>query len=477
MPDAVRPAANDPSFSTSISGKRLFLFVAFLVVVLFDAFSRIGTGAEHLFSKHYFNSADGTVNAFYYSGWDGRFFVYDKGLKPLHMEPAELYLQAYGFLRTISPGQPQGGTFLQGGYQTARIFSASFLPSLIARLSGGTLTVIDSHLVSNVIVWLAAIFSIFKLTGMYTREPLAPYIAAMLLASWPVDTLGLDTIKMQFAGSAAFVIGLYLHESQVRRFGPMAMFIYYVAFWFIALQSSGGWPMFMVFMVWRFLWLLYKTPAEWPAHLRELTVVVVSIIPANLWINAIHEVYGLKSSLAALRFSFSHMIGDTMEFIWAFLRGQDIGSLRFANLPGTQFFTLAIPKIGMGFIHANPILAALGVLAFFFAPRTRWLLAVAPVLLFVGCGTIYVAGYVTYFGYFAGGAMTLVIIAVASMLADLFAKPSAAANAVAVISVAAAFFVFMTDYKSHMDNMIYDQNVYSRVDRIYVYHGKNLTVY
>lgn len=466
---------------TSAAWKKLFLFAVLIAVIVVTAVTRIGISAEDLTSKHYFNSADGKLGGYYYSGWAGRFFVYQDGLKPLHMESGELYAQAYGFLRTISPGEPLSGIFLQGGYQSARYFSASFLPSLIARLGGGTLTVIDSYLITAILLWLASIVAIYKLAGIYTRDPLAPYIAAILLASWPVFTLALDTIKIQNAGIATFVIGLYLHESQVRRFPPMAMFIYYVAFWYIALQTSGGWPWFMSFMVWRFLWLLYKTPGEWRDRVRELAVIVASIVPAFLWLDVLHTINGLKSSFHARGFGFSRMIGESLEFVWAFLRGQDIGSLKFANLPGSQFFIDAVPRIVMGFIRANPVLATLGGVAFIFVPRTRWLLLITPVLLFIGCGAIYVGtgevGNVVYFGYFAGGTTIMVMIAVAAMLANFFAMRSITANIASLVSLAAVLFIFMGDYKSRLDSMYWDRGIFNRVDKIYVYHGKNVTAY
>ena len=399
---------------------RAVLIAALIGVIAVTVFTRIGNLAEVIISKHYFNSVDRNISGFYYSGFSGLFFIEDDGLTPLHIETEELYIAANGFLKSVMRDESLTGTFQVGGYQSDRYFSSGFLPSLAARLGFGTIRTIDGFLIANLFVWCASIIAIFFLTKRFTREPHAPWIAAILLSCWPIYTLALDAIKMQFAGTSIFLIGICLHEYRISRLKPVSQFLYYVGFWFIASLASGGWAITLAYFLLRFICLYLTKPAERRALAIEIIAVVGAFIVAKIWIGVLLSLYGLKSSFSAREFSFSKMIGDSIGFLWAFVKGADISNHSFANLPGATFFTSAVPKIVAGFVGSNPILVGLGLIAFIMLPSTRWLLAMSPILLFINSGAVYIGsgktGLVNYFGYFSGGAMAMIIIASAVLL-------------------------------------------------------------
>jgi hypothetical protein len=443
----------------SLSKLELTLLMAVLALIAWNFNREMGIDWEFMQTKHYFHKG-------YYGGYTHE-ILFDQGRTLVtSSESLPCLYQTYSFL------SPTDSVYT-GAYNVDRLYTCGFLPSLVERLSGGSITLRNAIYFSNILTWLAAILLSYLTAKAWFNNRLTGMVAAVLAAGYPVYPLLLDTLKAQSAGAAIFLGWVYIDKTVWPRIGWPERCLLLLCTFVATMLASGAAFYIFCYMVVRRLYLAAVERVEVRENIAALLVAIVTFGLAKLATNMLLQHYHIQSALAA--YDVGRIARESLQFLSAAIHGEDVSQLRLLNHLGYSLFTAGVPRYVSSFVSGNPVVVVLPFIAVFTQSTCRSLLACVPVLFFVGLGYVVITGWDWYYGYGPAAAGHVLIILAAVSMASLLGDRRIPARLLGAVLLIAATYWFNSDWKFNMENF-YDNVPFAR-GHLFVYHGPDVVQY
>jgi hypothetical protein len=360
------------------------------------------TDWEILSTKHYWSAAGR-----YYGGFAWPIVETPGGYRTPQKEGLANYTNLAALAETVSPKQAQN--HVQGYPGTERL-AVSFFVYVLLHLTGRTVDIWSLFWLLNVLLWLAAIALTHQTARLFYSDRLSPWFAAILVALYPVLTLTFNTIKVQPLGAVYLLAGMYIFERSLKLAGAAQQLLGLTALLFLGLFANGGWFYAAAFIFLRAWWLDGR--ARWQA----LASLGVAFVVANLALAALAQTYHLPSVEQRLGFSFRGMARESGAWILAWIRGGSVAGLKFANFPGTTFFSGFLPLVVRSFLRVHGLVVGLALLGAWVERRARIFAILTVPMLLVGHSGDMVAAWVYHYGYMSFPAGLMAILGAAGGL-------------------------------------------------------------
>ena len=157
--------------------------------------------------------------------------------------------------------------------------------------------------------------------------------------------------------------------------------------------------------------------------------------------------------------------------------GEDTSGLQFLHQPGFTLFTVQLPRYAIDFSEANWLIVVVPIVLAAFARKGRFLLALVPVLFFIGHGYVIVTGWHYYYGYGSAPAAHVLIVLTGAAVGMLFDARRLGAGFAGVAVLLGALYLFTADPRYNFYNYFNNSPLVPGGAHLYVYHGTDLVRY
>lgn len=467
---------------------KYFLIAILLLAVIGNVAYYGNNNYEYLCTSHYLGSGN------YYGGCASKYLEMKDRRVALFDETAGNLLNMASFLnieyKNDIPAKKScsSKSSYMGGYWSARLFPSSFLPALTYKLfpfSGGLFV---SYFAVNIALWLLSIYFIFKLSHKIFDNIFAAWVAAILMAMFPVYSLMFNSLKVQYAGSVILLAGIWLVETQLCRHNIFKLIILTTAFWIISTYCAGGHALVMLYVIVR-VGMLF----EWDGKVKRVFVsdvkfaknmgIMFAMYPiAVMLCMLLNNYHGISSVLNSKGFVCTASAGEVMKETWlhiiTYVQGGDVSKYKFMNYEGYRFFKVLLPVSWNGFLRMNIILVCLSVPAILFQLKHRHLFYFAVSVFFVALTPWILTSWAGHYGYCSAPPLIVLMIIVSGFLGRMLESKWVAWKCISLIATLMILYGYYWygDYKTYLANYFSCTNFYQE-ETIIVYHGENKEVY
>lgn len=371
-------------------------------------FALSGKDWEILGTKHYWSRGG------YYGGYATQLTPTAAGYRTLQSEGLANLVNVAPLTRRRAEGVIEHITGFPG---TERLL-VPFLAYLVLRVSDGHIELLDGFWWLNVAMWLVAVFAVHRLATIFFDDPRSPLIAALLTAVYPVFTLTFTGIKLQHIGTVFLIVGMFLYESRWQHIAKPWLLLQLTALFSLGLFAAGGWFWLAGYLILRQYWR--DKDRVW-----TIVIVIVAVALARLALASLTVRYRLPSAEAYLQFSYWRMLTDSMAWIAAWWRGEDIAALRLLNYPGNFLYVHFIPIITTAFAKGHTWLLLGAAVAAITCRRARMFLLLAPAMFVLGHSGMAITSWTWHYGYLSAPAGLMLILACSAQLGELSGQGTA----------------------------------------------------
>ncbi len=434
------------------------VFSAILGVLWFYGLQ--GPDWEVLVTKHYWQS-----EAWYYGGYAYQLEETPRGYRTIQRESLIVNNNLYPLSEKSDPSQAQ---YQIDGFPSTERLAIPFLGYLAIELTGGYVDVWSAFFILNIVLWLCSILLAYRLAAIYFEDQYSPFLAALFATFFPVFTLSLYGLKIQYISTVFLLVGIFVFEKKIRHAQVHLQFVYFLALFFIGLFAAGGWLFLFVYLFIRHFSL--PRPEMW----RGLTSMTLAFGVAQTGLGYLRQAYHLPAVEQQVAFSYSQVLSDSLKWLWIWVRGQDVGTLKFLNYAGDTLFTGYLPLLVRSFALGYGMFLLLSIPAWIFVPRARIFLLASSPLFFSGHGGNMITGWIYHYGYLSAPAAMMLILSAAGFLGWMVSHPQPRLKVLAIVLFMLALFGF-TDQKLHV-GLYYGGFVERYRSRVILHYGESTDV-
>jgi hypothetical protein len=458
-------AMNLPPHSSPLRSPQRFvelsLALMLAAVMAWNLWSYLPIDWEFLSTKHYFEKR-------YYGGYSRVVHIDDGQLVAFQLESFPCLVHIVSFL------DPQG-RYTQS-YNIDRLFSCGFLPSLVARIGQGLLSLRASIQITNILLWLAAVILTYHIVRTWIDDQVAALAGAVITAGYPVYTLLFTSLKTQHAGATLFLGWLYIDRTIWSRLRWAERILLLGSTFTATWLAAGGAYFILAYLLVRCIYTAVSDKLSRREQLYDLAIALGTFIVAGITIKLVMDYHQLKSSLS--EYHFDRTVYESAKMVWAAVRGVDSSGMRFLNFPGFSYFTDVLPTFIASFVRANPVIVAVPLIAVFFLRSLRFLWLLIPALFVIGHAPAVIGGgWDWYYGYSSAPAAHTLIIATAISIGALFRQRPPYGSFAAITAIVAAIYFFNSSPAFNFDNFYWDSGTYPYWRHLYVYHDFHVIRY
>jgi hypothetical protein len=388
---------------------------------------------EILYTKHYWSA-----QKWYYGGYSAQLAETPAGYRAVHQEGVPNYTNIFALQEKVAAGNSRHPV---EGFPATERLAVPFLLYVLLHFTAGALSVLKLFWVLNIALWLLAVFLSHRVAALFFSDRYSPWLAAILVASYPALNLTFHATKLQSLGTIYLLAGIYLHERHLRFLAWPQRWIVLTGFLFLGLFATGGWVFLTVFIVFRCWWL--PRSERW----RTLGILVAAVVIAQLWLAALTRIYHLPSATGTMSFSLSSTGAASWHWIRTWASGGSVAELQFLNFKGYDFFAGYCLLIVRAFGTLHGLLLGIALAALWLEPKTRIFTAIAVPLLLVGHAGLIMTGVIFHYGYLSFPAGLMLMFAAAGGLGRLIEAKSRLAQISSLVLLLAVGGTFLGSKK------------------------------
>lgn len=457
MSQAEKPECYAPMPLTSgVSVKQIAFFwrCVFLLLVFC-----IVAGGIYLHAGNYYEVNTITLDfheSNHYGGYARSAIEAPGGLIPFHRESVDL-MDSSQRLLSRDPD-------LTASFNADRLWASSFLTGMIHYASFQRIDLVTSVLIRNAILWLMAIWGAFELAKLWSRDELAGWITALLVAAIPTFALTFDSFKGQVAGVSVFLVAAVIHDRWLVTLTGKSRFLAMTGFWFTLLLGSGAWLFFLIYVC---VTRLFPQPRH---KIAELKNIFLPFLVASLWKVFIYKTYTMKSATSV--YNIPEMMLGSISWFFTFITGGDVREEYISAWSGYKFFTEMISLLAEATFWTNPVLLAILLMSLFLGKRTIALALIGFIMFLPSHLPNIVSGWTWHYGYCTAAFMAIFSICAGWFIAAGFRARNWLIKGVMPLLLGGILAWYLIPVQMQHDLFYGFTGRMTTYDRVFVYFGE-----